>query len=61
MSLLNRQLLSCLSKKGFVFTVYRTQAATHFVATCAPIDDSVGLSWQRQRRKVEERLLEKAL
>ena len=61
MSPLSRQLLSCLSKKGVMFMVYREQAATHFVAACASPDDSmvhsVGLSWQCQRRKVKEKLL----
>ena len=41
--------------------VYHAQAKTHFITARAPLNDSVGLSWQCQIRKVEEKLLEKAL
>ena len=51
MSPLSKQLLPCLSKKGVVFTIYHVQAATHFVAKHPPLGNSVGLSWQCQRKR----------
>ena len=49
-----RQLLSCLSKKGVVFMVYHVQAATHFVAAHAPLDNT----WVCHGKATKEKLLE---